>query len=93
MTGDDHVVTTVHGLDVSEVEDGLIVISAGGTEIVHLNGAAALIFELCDGTRTVEQIVTAVRAEVPEGGLGAVEVSECIDRFRSEGLVEGHSSP
>lgn len=87
MIGRAQAVTRTRGLDVSEVEDGLVITAAGGADVVHLNGAASLIFELCDHARTVDEIVTAACSEVPDGSLGAADVRGCIDQFVSLGLV------
>lgn len=46
----------VDGLEVNEAEDGLVVYDPTADVVHHLNASAAVIFELCDGTRNAEAI-------------------------------------
>ena len=43
-------------LEVNEAEDGLVVYDPAHDMVHHLNPSAAMIFDLCDGTRDVEAI-------------------------------------
>ena len=75
------------GLVDGEVVDGMMVLQEQADRVHHLNPSAAVIFELCDGERTVEQIA----AEVGElYGLPAVPLEEtqaCVAQLQEEGLV------
>jgi hypothetical protein len=79
--------TKATGLIDGEVVDGLMVLQDGTDRVHHLNPSAAVIFELCDGVRTVQDIA----AEVAElYGLDAAPVDEtvaCHAHLREEGLV------
>lgn len=44
------------GLEVNEAEDGLVVYDPEHDMVHHLNESASLLFDLCDGTRDVEEI-------------------------------------
>lgn len=43
-------------LEVNEAEDGLVVYDPGTDMVHHLNPSAAVIFDLCDGSRDPESI-------------------------------------
>jgi hypothetical protein len=53
----------VESLEVNEADDGLVVYDAARDVVHHLNVSAALIFDLCDGARSADDIA-AVLAEV-----------------------------
>lgn len=75
------------GLDLHEVKDGFIIYAAGNDRVHHLNPVAALIFELCDGTRDAEQVAVAVarafELEAPPIG----EVRESIRSLLEEDVL------
>jgi hypothetical protein len=77
----------VEGLDINETDDGLIVYQESTDRVHHLNPTAAVILELCDGSRTVEEIARVVGetfglTEVPE-----LETSACLENFARETLI------
>jgi len=47
-------------LEVNEAEDGLVVYDPAHEMVHHLNESAALIFDLCDGSRDVAAIARVV---------------------------------
>jgi hypothetical protein len=53
------------GLEIDEAEDGLIVFDPGEDMVHHLNPSAAVIFDLCDGSRDLDAI-TALLGEIYE---------------------------
>lgn len=53
------------GLEIDEADDGLVIFDPREDMVHHLNPTAAVIFDLCDGTRDLEQIA-ALLAEVYE---------------------------
>ena len=44
------------GLEVTQVPDGYVVYDEAQDEVHYLNPTAAVIYTVCDGTRTVDQI-------------------------------------
>ena len=75
------------GLEVHEVDDGLMVYQAQPECVHHLNNTAAIVFELCDGGNTVpeigEQLATAFGlTEVPD-----LVAEECIADLWSKGVI------
>jgi len=75
------------GLEVHEVDDGLVVYQAEPECVHHLNSTAAIVFELCDGENTVpeigEQLARAFGlTEVPD-----LVTEECIADLWSKGVI------
>jgi PqqD family protein of HPr-rel-A system len=48
-------------LEINEAEDGLVVYDPVHDMVHHLNPSAALIFELCDGTRDADAIAQVLQ--------------------------------
>lgn len=82
MTTTPRVRTT--GLAFEWAGNDLLVIDCARREFHTLNPAAAAVWQLCDGTRTTEQIVSAV------GGSdhNSLVVNAAIDQFAIAGLME-----
>jgi hypothetical protein len=53
------------GLEIDEAEDGLVVFDPDEDVVHHLNPSAAVIFDLCDGSRDLDEIA-ALLGEVYE---------------------------
>jgi len=64
---------------VSPVQDGYVAYDSASDQLHHLNPLAALLSELCDGTRTVEQIRELVAPLLPEESVG-----DAIERWMGE---------
>jgi Coenzyme PQQ synthesis protein D (PqqD) len=47
-------------LEINEAEDGLVIYDPASDMVHHLNPSAALIFDLCDGSRDPESIAGVV---------------------------------
>jgi hypothetical protein len=79
--------TVDSGLDVNETEDGLIIYAPSTDRVHHLNSTAAVVFQLCDGTRSPAEIADGVREvfELEVSPLG--ETEDCLGRLVREGLV------
>jgi hypothetical protein len=75
------------GIDVHEGEHGLVLHQT--TVRVHeMNAAASVVFELCDGTRTTDTIVSLVQAAWGMDEPPHDEVVACIAHLRDEGLLD-----
>jgi hypothetical protein len=55
------------GLEIDEAEDGLIIFDPSEDMVHHLNPSAAIIFDLCDGSRDLDAIA-ALLGEIYELG-------------------------
>jgi hypothetical protein len=74
-------------IDMVETGDGLAV-SRAGTERVHfVNHTAAIVLELCDGTKTDTEIAGVVGRLYDLPQPPEAEVADCLAQFREEGLV------
>ena len=61
---------------------------------IHLNGTAAVIWRLCDGTRTVTDLVDCLVAEFPDAKPRiAHDVQEAIDQLLREGALIEKPAP
>jgi hypothetical protein len=74
-------------IDVVEVVDGFVVYHPARDRVHFINHTAAVILELCDGTKTDAAIATLLQRfyELPAPPAG--EVAECITQLRAEGLI------
>jgi hypothetical protein len=75
------------GLDVHEVEDGLVVYDPATDRVHYLNATATLVFELCTGEHDEGEIVDLVRAawQLPESPED--EVRACLAQLRDESVI------
>lgn len=75
------------GLEIHEVDDGLLVYQAQPECVHHLNNTAAVVFELCDGQNTVpeisEQLAQVFGLDSTPGGTA----EKCIADFRDKGVI------
>lgn len=56
----------VSGFSLQRLDDDVLLYHPGLTRTLHLNDTAALIWQLCDGTRAVDAIVHALQDAFPE---------------------------
>jgi isocitrate dehydrogenase kinase/phosphatase len=77
----------VDDIDVVEVADGFVVYHPARDRVHFFNHTAAVVLELCDGTKSDAEIANLVQRcyELPDSP--HVEVAECIAQLREEGLV------
>src|SRR6185503_9911852 len=73
------------GILLSPVEDGYVAYDPAMERLHQLNPAAALLAELCDGSRSVEDIRELAAPLMPEGQAG--EVDKWIADAMAAGLV------
>lgn len=72
-------------LDVNEVPDGYIIYQTAADRVHYLNKTAAVVFELCDGDRSAEDIVSRV-SKMFEGA-SVSDIEDCIESLLEKGLV------
>jgi len=78
----------VEGLESHEVEDGLVVYQTATERVHYLNAVASVVFELCTGEHTEDEIVDLVGAAWGLAQPPGDEVKACIESFRAEGMLE-----
>ena len=73
---------------IREVGDERVVYEPGVHEVAFLNKTATWLFEQCDGTRSVQDLLTAMldRFEAPEEVLRK-DLLATLDLFQSRGLL------
>ena len=85
----DLIATPIKGIELTEMEGEGILYWREQTKMLYLNESARVIWQLCDGSRTVSEIVDALAPEFP--GLEtevSLQVPELIEQFVAEGVLE-----
>ena len=76
------------GLVVEEMDEEILLYRPTTHKAIHLNGTAAIIWKLCDGTRTVKDLVECLSAEFPNAKPSIThEVQETIDQLLRDGAL------
>jgi hypothetical protein len=83
------------GFVIEEIEDEILLYRPSTHKAIHLNGTAAAIWKLCDGTRTIKDLVDCLISEYPSAQSSiSHEVQEAIDLLLRDGaLIEQPSKP
>lgn len=80
------------GLIISEVLDELVIYAPGSSQAISLNASARAIWELCDGTRTLDDLCVELSGAA---GLASdqlhEDVSGAITRLHELGLIKRDS--
>jgi hypothetical protein len=81
------------GFIIEEMDDEIVLYQPSTHKAIHLNGTAAVIWKLCDGTRTLQDLVECLVGEYPSAQSSiSSEVQEAIALLLREGtLVESAS--
>ena len=74
-------------LDVNEVDDGLVVYDLTNDRVHYLNVTATLVFELCTGAHTDDEIVGLVSEAWQLPDPPDAEVRACLAQLRDEGVI------
>lgn len=77
----------IEGLDVNEVRDGLIAYDPSRDRVHYLNATAAIVFVLCDGATTVEQMATQMQEAFGLDHPAVDEVRAGLESLGREGLL------
>lgn len=75
------------GLDVHEVDDGLVVYDLNTDRVHYLNPTASVVLTLCDGSRTDEDLAELVRDAWSLDTPPTDDVRTCIGQLRAEGVL------
>jgi hypothetical protein len=73
-----------------EILDGeLLLYHPGQTKILYCNQTASLIWQLCDGRRTAQEIITLLGESFPEAAeTVAADVEATLQQFLRHGAIE-----
>lgn len=78
----------VPGVRLEAVDGELLLYRPGATRLVRLNASAALVWELCDGQRSIAEIAEALAAAYPDHAAAiSDDVSDMLQRLADEGVV------
>ncbi len=77
------------GAQVTELDRGFLVRPAGSETACQLNNTASVVWELCDGRRTVGQIAAALAEAFGLGACPLAEITACVAEFRRAGILAG----
>lgn len=78
------------GFLIEELDGELVLFHPGRNKIIHANQTAALVWQLCDGERTVPQIVELLADAYPESRQQIEEeVPLTVQELRRKGALEG----
>lgn len=81
------------GIVVEEMDDEILLYRPSTHKAIHLNGTAAVIWKLCDGTRTAKDLVGDLADEFPDAQPKiSEEVQEAVDLLLRDGALVEHSS-
>ena len=77
----------VEELEVNEVDDGLVIYQRRPERVHYLNGTASLVFELCTGEHSPEDIARLLGLAFALVEPPCDEVRTCVEQLRSLGVV------
>ena len=77
----------VEGLDLNELDDGMVIFCESTDTVLHLNHTAAVILQLCDGTHDAEAIAAFVAAAFGLTDPPLEETMDCLEALTRQGLV------
>ena len=75
------------GFELEQMAEGYMVHDAAAGRVHYLNHTAAIVFELCDGATTEQDIAEAVRDLYDMSEAPHAEVAACLASLREEKLV------
>lgn len=77
----------VDGLEVHEVEDGLVVFDPQADRVHYLNPTASCVFALSDGKRSDADLAGLVQSAWKLEDPPTDEVAACVAQLRDEGVL------
>jgi hypothetical protein len=70
------------GVRFEELDGEAVVYDRGGKRAIYLNETATVIWKLCDGERSVDDIATLLAREYPEAARNiAADIADTVDRL------------
>jgi pyrroloquinoline quinone biosynthesis protein D len=82
------------GYFIEEMEGECLLYRIGAHKAIHLNESASLIWKLCDGTRSADDIITFLQQEYPDAQADVAEdVHQTIAQLVREGALLEASAP
>ncbi|MCB9077507.1 MAG: PqqD family protein [Anaerolineaceae bacterium] len=70
------------------IDDELLLFHPGQTRILYCNATASLVWQLCDGQRTVQDIIDLLTDAYPEAEETlATDIQTSLDQFAQQGAI------
>ena len=67
---------------IEEIDGEMLLYSAESTETIYLNNTGSIIWELCDGVRTIQEIIDLLKESYPDHSTNLEsDVTELLDEF------------
>lgn len=77
------------GVRLEKLDDDVMLMDDSRQAIIYLNPTAALVWQLCDGIRNLEELVTILTECFPEAGSEIEhDVHRICERFATQGVVD-----
>jgi coenzyme PQQ biosynthesis protein PqqD len=76
------------GYQLETIDDELLLYHPAETKVMYCNRTASLIWELCDGQRTVQEIIDLLSEAYPAAESVADDVQETVQQFLDHGAIK-----
>ena len=77
------------GFRLEEMDDEYLLYYPGGTQIIQFNQTAAVVWQLCDGRRTVDEIIRLLQEAYPEAAVEIDgDVQEVLNQCINNGCID-----
>jgi hypothetical protein len=71
------------------IDDELLLFHPAQTTILYCNPTASLIWQLCDGQRTIQEIIDLLTAAYPEAkDTLSAETQATLEQFQQQGAIQ-----
>lgn len=78
----------VDEFDLEEIDDELLLYHPTRTRAVYLNESAALVWQLCDGKRSVAEITELLQENYPDSETIDADVAQTLQQLSDNGAIE-----
>lgn len=79
--------------ELTELDDEIILFSVKHEKAIYLNPSAQLIWQLCDGKYSVDDIIEGLEQQYPEESSIEQHVLEAFDKMQGDGVIIFISEP
>lgn len=78
------------GFLIERMEGEIVLLHPARNIVIHANETAALVWQLCDGAHTIDEIIKILTGAYPDARTQiAAEVPDTIQRLRAQGALDG----
>jgi hypothetical protein len=84
----DHIPVPANNVETEVIDGEVLVYHPQQTRAVYLNPTAAVVLGLCDGSRSVREIIRAIDESYPDAGPGLTEdVLVTLNQLQESGIL------